>query len=151
MRLSVCEISMNEKRIKLECESKVELVPILGKAVRGICSCCNLTEEFLFELELVLVEAATNVVIHAYEGKEGFLLEVIVSFTEEYITFQIIDSGIRNINKLHKPRYDPENINSLPESGLGSFLIHQYMDEVDYKENCGKNELTLKKYYEKTS
>lgn len=41
--------------------------------------------------------------------------------------------------------FDPGDIQSLPESGMGLQIIHEIMDEVDYRSDAGVNRLSLMK------
>lgn len=138
---------MQDKIIKLTCDSRIELIPLMAKAVRAICAYKTMNEEFLYQVELCLDEAVSNVIIHAYQSEAGHEVEVWVILGEERMTIKIIDSGKKNTYTAPlELQYDPNDLNSLPESGYGCFLINKLMDEVLYREFSGKNELILYKY-----
>jgi serine/threonine-protein kinase RsbW len=60
---------------------------------------------------------------------------------------QIIDSGISRDSFVIKDLdYDPNDIDNLPESGMGLYLIKQLMDDLDYYSINGKNYFTLRKF-----
>lgn len=140
---------MFDSSIKLSIDSKLDQVPPLGKAVRGICSCAIDDELTLYQLELCLVEAVTNVINHAYQRIPGKCIDVDVSLADKQITFQVSDNGDKNSRVIPKEElnYDPIDVSTLPESGMGLFLIHKIMDEVSYKDDHDKNVLIMKKNY----
>ena len=136
---------MDEKLIKLICDSRIDLVPLLGKAVKGICTSLNINEELLYQLELCIVEAINNVICHGYKNTLGHEIEVLVILKDDKITFQMTDNGFKNLNTKRSLEFDPKVIDSLPESGMGLFIIQQIMDEVSHQEVAGKNVITMSK------
>lgn len=141
---------MYERFIKLIIESKIDSIALLSKAIRAICSTVMNDEVMLYNLELCLVEAISNVINHAYHRKPGNLVEVAVTVDDQHVTFQIIDSG----NKISPPPpkkeldFNANDMTTWPESGMGLFLIYQIMDEVNFGEHEGKNVLTMKKCFD---
>lgn len=143
---------MAEKSMKLTFESKLDCLPLLGNAIKGICSCVIQDELLLSQLELCLVEVVSNVINHAYKKEAGHTIEVIVSLTQNHATFTVIDTGIKNPQIFKKElNTDPQDINGLPESGMGLPIIYQIMDEVVFREEQGKNFAILKKKFNKIS
>lgn len=142
---------MFERRVKLIIESKVNQITPLAKAVRAICSCLIQDELLLYHLELCTVEAVTNVINHSYHRKPGHFVEVIVSLDENQVKIQVIDTGEKGA-KIHVKKeldYDPADISTLPESGMGLFLIHKIMDEVIFSDDQEKNIIVMRKQLEK--
>ncbi|MCZ7603337.1 MAG: hypothetical protein M5R37_10725 [Melioribacteraceae bacterium] len=43
--------------------------------------------------------------------------------------------------------YDPEDIENLPEGGMGLYIIDQLMDEISYKVLDGVNIFSMKKKF----
>ncbi len=145
-------MSMHTRSIKLIIESNIDHIPLLSKAVRSVCSTVIQDEVLLYNLELCLVEAVTNVIEHAYHQKLGNLVEVIVTFDENDIVFHVIDLGDKGVIPIPKKEldYNPKDVSSLPESGMGLFLIHRIMDEVHLSKKGKKNVLLMKKYVNQT-
>lgn len=141
---------MYERFIKLIIESKIAHIPLLSKAVQGICSVVVNDEILLYNIQLCLVEAVTNVIKHAYHLKPGNFVEVTVTLADRQVTIQIMDSG----EKVSLPLPNKELVQNqddfvaLAESGRGLFLIHEIMDEVISSEYEGKNVFTMKKMFE---
>ena len=90
----------------------------------GTTSC----DETINLLILAFQEAATNVILHAYDGKEEQPIEVVVD----------VDDLQASISIYHEGRdFDPEGVQSPAfdgsrETGFGIYLIRQSMDEVEY-------------------
>lgn len=142
---------MFDSSIKLVIDSKLNQVPPLGKAVRGIASSVIDDELELYQIELCLVEAVTNVINHAYHRNPGNEVIVKVALTESQIIIQIIDSGDKSSRVIPKEElnYNPSDVTSLPESGMGLFIIYKIMDEVSYLDNEEKNVLLMRKSFKK--
>lgn len=142
-------INMNDMSVKVIFESKLAYLPILRKAVRGICSSIiENNEEFLQDIDLCLNEALSNVICHAYQNEPGHEIQVIVALYSHEIMIQIIDIGLKNTNT-EKP-IESEHIDEIPnlsETGRGLLLMHQLMDEVTYKTEKEKNILILRKTF----
>lgn len=141
---------MYERSIKLIIEDKIDNIALLGKAIRAICGTVVNDEVLLFNLELCLVEAVTNVINHAYHREPGHYVEVIVAVDDHHVDFQVIDAG--DHVPLPPPKqelnYNPSDMTTWPESGMGRFLIHSIMNEVSYSNHGGKNILKMKKKIE---
>jgi anti-sigma regulatory factor (Ser/Thr protein kinase) len=105
----------------------------------------SLSPDVIFNLNLVLEEAVTNVVMYAYpEGKCGSI-EIVAKCDGSSVTFVISDSG-----KPFDPTMVPDVDVTLPAEerrigGLGIFLIRQMMDSLEYRRHGGKNILVLNK------
>jgi anti-sigma regulatory factor (Ser/Thr protein kinase) len=90
-------------------------------------------------------EAATNIMLHGYAGREG-IVEVEVERQDDSLVLRLRDWA---------PQYDPTtaqspNINLGLEQrrpgGLGIYLIRLVMDRIEYRNTPeGGNELTLVK------
>lgn len=142
---------MYERFIKLIIESKIDSVALLSRAIRAICSTVLNDEIMLYNVELCLVEAITNVINHAYHRKPGNFVEVSVTIDDYHVNFQIIDSGDKAPIPPPKKElgFNANDLSTWPEYGMGLFLIYQIMDEVTFGEQEGKNILTLIKYFDK--
>jgi serine/threonine-protein kinase RsbW len=136
-----------ERVITLIIESKIDNIVLLSKAVRAICSSVVSDETILYNLELCLVEATSNVIEHGYHRKPGNLVEVCVTVDDNHVIIQIIDSGDKIPHTISKRKldYDCKDVTNLPESGIGLFLIQSLMDEVSFDQQGGKNVIMMRK------
>lgn len=117
-----------------------EGVRILARPILG--------EEAAGDVELALVEAATNVVRHGY-GSEGGPIRIEASEIANGMMVKISDWGRPIPGEalasagLSRFDFDPSNLVDIPEGGMGLSLIASVMDEVTYRSDEGQNILTL--------
>ncbi len=113
-------------------------------AIRLVASVCKLVpgswDAFQDEVISAFSEALNNVVLHG-GAPPGALLELDLELGEGQLTIRLRDYG-----KSFDPRTAPEpDLASLPESGMGTFIIRSFMDEIAYQ-GGSPNTLTMTKY-----
>lgn len=141
---------MSTKKIKLVIEADLANVEIIGMTVNAFCRGLRLPEPTPHEMELCVVEAANNCIVHAYAHQTGGEIEVIIELAGERLTFKVCDTGETMIPMLYgvnRPEFDPGDISTLPENGMGLFIIHEIMDDVAYERSAGMNILTMSKRF----
>lgn len=132
--------------IKLLVSSRLANVRFLGLAVHAFCTYLNFGETEAYQVQLALVEAVTNVIRHAYDGQPGQEVEVTVSLQPPCLSFQVKDTG-QPLPAL-KPKalkFDPGDVQHLPEGGMGLGIVHHVMDRVEYRRVGETNILTMDK------
>ena len=83
-------------------------------------------------------EAFNNIVIHGYRGRPDGMLDVEAEMTADRMTLRLSDTGQSvNFNDVETPDLD-----AMPESGMGVFMIHSLVDDVQYLRGS-PNVLTL--------
>lgn len=118
----------------------------LAPFIEDIGEQLSLKTDVVFNLNLAIEEAVSNVMMYAYDSP-GNTLTLSADAEGNCITFIITDSG--------KP-FDPTkeiaeadttlSVEERPIGGLGMFLIKNIMDDVCYERTVdNKNVLTLKK------
>lgn len=105
----------------------------------------GLSPEWVFNLNLVLEEAVSNVILYAYPKEEHETISLVAKKTDHQLIFVLTDSG-----KEFDPTQAPDADITLSAEerqigGLGIFLIRQIMDKVEYQRIDGKNVFTLGK------
>lgn len=105
----------------------------------------GLSPELVFNLNLVLEEAVSNIILYAYPKGEHENISLTAKKTENQLLFVLTDTG-----KEFDPTLMPDaDVNLAAEDrqigGLGIFLIRQIMNEVEYQRIDGRNVLTLGK------
>ncbi|HEX15954.1 MAG TPA: ATP-binding protein [Deltaproteobacteria bacterium] len=142
------ELKSMVKEITLEIESRLENVPLVGLAVKEICY-HFLPEIDPHKMELCVVEACTNVIRHAYEGREGKRVKVLLTIFPDRVVFEVSDTGrAMEPQHLHAPAPDLSKVEELPERGLGLQIIKEVMDEVQYRSSEEGNTLIMTKIVE---
>jgi serine/threonine-protein kinase RsbW len=142
------ENSMSSKTLHLSIDSKFSDVSLIGHAVRGICACSPLSVEVYDDMEICVVEAVNNAIAHAYRRQGGFRVETAITLHQDRISFEISDFGaaIREFTP-RSLEFDPQVIDSIPESGMGLFIIETIMDEVSYRSENGRNTISFCRYF----
>jgi len=136
------------KTLHLSIESKLSDVALVGHAVRGICAFSPLDAKAYGEMEVCVVEAVNNAISHAYRHEDGFRVETDITLHQDRISFEISDSG-KTMQDFapHSLEFDPEETSSIPENGMGLFIIETIMDEVSYRSENGRNTLSFCRYF----
>ena len=98
-------------------------------------------------LENGFTEALNNVIKHSYKGESDKPIEVVVNKKKKLLEIEIIDTGEAR-KSFEKPTldFDPDDIQSLPEGGMGLFIIEEIMNETNYKVVDGKNIFIMRKF-----
>jgi serine/threonine-protein kinase RsbW len=84
---------------------------------------------FRHEMVTAFGEAFNNIVIHGYRGVTGGMLEVEVELCSDEMTLTLKDTG----QACDFGGLTPPDLDSMPEGGLGVFMIHALVDEVVYR------------------
>lgn len=85
-------------------------------------------------------EAFNNIVIHGYRDRSDGILDVEAELSPDRMTLRLIDNGHAvDFGGLHPPELD-----TMPERGMGVFLINALVDEVVYQAGA-PNVLSLTK------
>ena len=88
-------------------------------------------------------EAYNNIVLHGYAGREPDPIRLQIENCPEWMRITIKDTGIS-----FDPALAPSpDLDTLPESGLGIFIMRSIVDEVTYVAGC-PNTLTLVKRFD---
>ncbi len=102
-------------------------------AIRVVASTCKLLPERGRDFDAAAIsafsEALNNVILHGYGPVLGDLeIEIEVEPAQHRLTIRIIDYG-----KAFDPAKVPvPDLDSLPESGMGVFIMRSFMDSVTY-------------------
>ena len=107
----------------------------------------NLDDKEIYNVQLVVDEAASNIIEHAYEGIPDGKIDLSLDVTRKALTIVMRDQGKKfNVDDAEEP-----DINAVLEDravgGLGLFFMRKLMDHVhfDWSPEMG-NVLTMVKY-----
>ncbi len=135
---------MEVKTFKIKSEyAKVDEV---NQEIKNFLQFNNVENFVCSQIEISLTEALNNVIKHGYKGDETKSIEIEVVKDGSILVIKVVDEGEPRKNlEIPKLDFDPKDIQNLPESGMGLYIISQLMDEMDYMNIKGKNIFTLKK------
>ncbi len=100
------------------------------------------------DMNLVLTELLTNIVLHAYEKRPDRNIEARARFTGEFLELLIIDQGTElpsSVLEGAEIDFDGEDIFELPEGGFGWGIVHAIIDKIEYQRVNDTNRLLLRK------
>ncbi|REL24865.1 ATP-binding protein [Rhodohalobacter sp. SW132] len=104
------------------------------------------TKQQIADIRLVVDEAITNIIKHAYRGDDKKSIDIEISFEKDMICIQIQDTGKSfKMNRYSEPDIE-RKIKEKKRGGMGLYLIHSLMDEVSYSNKNGTNEMIMCKY-----
>ena len=130
---------------KLVLKNEISEISKLAVFIEELGEELNLTPDLVFNLNLVLEEAVSNVILYAYPKEESQEISLLAKMSGSNLVFVLTDSG-----KEFDPTQAPDADITLSAEerqigGLGIFLIRQIMNTVEYQRIDGKNVLTLGK------
>lgn len=98
------------------------------------------TADRAFRNEMITAfgEAFNNVCTHGYRGRSDGMLDVEAEITSSGMTLRLSDNGLA----VDFASVTPPDLDSIPEGGMGIFIIHSMVDEVAYQ-GGDPNVLTL--------
>ena len=132
--------------------SEFSLVHSVSKLVEGILKSTLSDESLIFNLNLSLVEALNNCVIHAYKKQNNRVIRLKCLLSKEKIEYYIFDE-IKLSSRINSALENSKNAvfdeaNILKESGRGLFLIQSLMDEVKWIELENGKQFYMRKQLE---
>ena len=127
--------------------STYDEVASTSKQVRLFCQESKIGKKECEQIELCVTEALNNVIKHSYKGKLKEQIKITVNITNKSLEIDVSDKGEAR-KSFDKPKldFDPDDIQSLPEGGMGLFIIEEIMNETHYRNEDGKNIFTMRKY-----
>ena len=130
---------------KLVIKNEISEIGKLATFIEELGEELVLTPDLIFNLNLAVDEAVTNVILYAYPKEEQKDIFISANMSDNILIFVLTDSG-----KEFDPTQVPDADITLSAEereigGLGIFLIRQIMDTVEYQRIDGKNVLSMSK------
>ncbi|MEL7636993.1 MAG: SpoIIE family protein phosphatase [Anaerolineaceae bacterium] len=120
----------------------------ISEFVRAYAQNLPFTPKQVYEIDLAVDEACSNIIDHAYKGMPEGDIRLFLSHDEVALTILIQDDGSGfELDTVPLPDLTGP-LEERRERGLGVFLIQELMDEVIHEPNTGNgNQLTLVKNF----
>ncbi|MEJ8548213.1 anti-sigma B factor RsbW [Brevibacillus borstelensis] len=136
--------------ITLTLPARVEYVSIARLTVSGIANRMGFAYEDIEDIKLAVAEACTNAVEHAYDSPQGNdQLRVSCWLLPDRLVVEVQDKGkglaLEKGRETLAPIRPDVDIDEVKEGGLGLYLIHSVMDEVQVSSYDGVA-VTMTKY-----
>ena len=117
------------------------------QAVCAFCAQLDPTLEELSDIRIIISEAVTNCVVHAYRKAPGDVFVSVKCYDDRSIHIKIKDKGcgIENVEEARQPLYTTDAENE--RSGMGFTVMESFCDKVRVFSGCKKGTtVTLFKY-----
>ncbi|MBR5193553.1 MAG: ATP-binding protein [Bacteroidaceae bacterium] len=130
---------------KLVIKNDISEISKLATFIGELSEELDFTPELNFNLNLVLEEAISNVILYAYGNEKQKDISLVAYLSDNNLVFVLTDSGAE---------FDPTKVPDADVTlsaeereigGLGIYLIRQIMNTVEYHRIDGKNVLTMRK------
>ncbi len=144
-----------KKATLLKPEAVIEDLAIVRDFIQQHAKVFGLSQEKVDDLILAVDEAVTNILVHGYQGRPGYL-EIVIERNENHVSARVRDRA-----SPFDPRQVPDPDLTIPLEqrklgGMGIFFIRHLIDLVDYQalvdggdeEHHPVNELTLIQYFQ---
>ena len=121
-------------------------VGILGVSARALFQELSYDPTLVFQLELAVVEAGNNIVVHACKKDRTQTFEMEFSVSKTHVKCIFRDQGIsENFLKDNRTRNPCSEADFPAENNRGICLICNIMDTVNYTQKGNTNILTISK------
>ena len=112
--------------------------------VDAVCAAAGFTPRAAANIRLAVDEACTNIIKHAYAGRSG-TISIACGTRGRWLEIRILDRGAAFEGRIDLPQLG-QLVESRRKGGLGVFLMHRLMDQVEYQTTPAGNEWTLRKH-----
>ncbi|QPQ54979.1 ATP-binding protein [Allosphingosinicella flava] len=114
-------------------------VAALADDVRAACRAAGVDEAIAIDLEIAVVEAANNIVVHGYGPGAPGHYSARIAASADAITITLVDRGA----PIPAGAFDAGEVAIDSESGRGLAIIRACVDDLSYSSSAGENRLTL--------
>lgn len=120
-------------------------IPRVEQMLRAFITKHQLPLSFIMDFTLAAEELLTNVISYGYEDARRHFIQLRLQYDARAVTLRLEDDG---------RAYDPlttalpsltAGVMERPIGGLGIYLVHQLMDQVEYQRVAEKNIVVLTK------
>jgi serine/threonine-protein kinase RsbW len=140
-------------------------LPRLGTWARTSCERCASSSAWLDAIEVSVVEAASNIMLHGFGASSGgdacdiataegmpnawpALIVVTLRCFDMWLSVDLLDRGRPPPDDLFSVDtpvfgFDPDDLANLPEAGMGVAIIRASVDLLEYRRRLGVNRLRM--------
>lgn len=132
--------------IKFSITSEYHNISMVSKKIKTFLLRQRVDVEISDPILICLMEALNNSIEHSYLEKSGNNIDVIVSISKTKVEIDIMETGIPRTN-FDKPKlqFNPDDLSTAPEGGMGLYIIDNLMDSVSYTSEKGVNTTSFSK------
>ena len=135
------------KQFELNVDVKTDSLGIIDEAVEDCMREAGASEAKIISVDVAIDEIFSNIIFYSglNEDEKALIRVTVEDDNEKMITLEFVDTG-RPFNPLERPEPDVTKPAEEREiGGLGIFMVKKSMDHVSYRNEDGKNILTIMK------
>ena len=131
---------------KFSLTSEYHNISLVSKKIKSFLVKEEVDDKIIDPVLISLMEALNNSIEHSYKEEQGNNIDVIVSVLKTKVEIDILETGFARTN-FDKPslEFDPDDLDNVPEGGMGLFIIDSLMDSTSYTSENGVNTTTFSK------
>ena len=131
---------------KFSITSEYHNISLVSKKINSFLKKEKVDQEIIDPVLISLMEALNNSIEHSYKEEQGNAIDIIVSVLQTKVEIDILETGFARTN-FDKPslEFDPDDLDNVPEGGMGLFIIDSLMDSTSYTSENGVNTTTFSK------
>ena len=138
-------MSITKPRISFSLRNSLSELDRLSEQLSLAGQRWKLSEKTIFQINLVLDELFTNIVSYGFDDTLDHSIVISLEYDGERMQITMTDDGHAfDINQADNPELDISP-DQKDVGGLGIFLVRQYVDDISYKREKGKNIIKLTK------
>ena len=129
---------------KYSITSEYHNISMVSRKINSFFNEHGVGQKIIDSILITLAEALNNSIKHSYLEEPGNNIDLIVSISKTKVEIDILETGIRRTN-FEKPtiQFDPNDLATVPEGGMGLYIMESLMDSILYNSNKGVNTTTL--------
>jgi serine/threonine-protein kinase RsbW len=135
---------MSKNKVEMRIPSDLVFERVVRAAAEEIGKQLGLSEEKVADLTLVVSEAVTNAIEHGNRLQREINVGVVFSMESDRLEISVIDQGEKSQPpEIRRCAISEEAIEEGELRGLGLYLIHQLVDQVEFTSNEEGNTFTM--------
>jgi len=125
--------------------NKLAELETLMSGVTAWCQQRSLSEETVYEVNLVVDEVVSNIIRHGFKDGQEHTIRFGISLDKDDVVISVEDEGL-HFNPLIIPPPDISRpIQERQPGGLGIFLVKKLTDDIRYRREGDTNFLVMRK------
>ncbi|MGO4537522.1 anti-sigma B factor RsbW [Paenibacillus sp. 2TAB19] len=127
--------------------AEAQYINIVRLALYGIAEKAGFSFEQMEDMKVAVTEACTNAVLHAYESGQSGMIHIRIELDKQGICIRVKDDGnsfdYDNATQQFVSHH-LKSLNDVKAGGLGLFLMHALMDNVEVRTDRGTEVILTK-------
>ena len=139
-------MTLDENVLEIALDNELAQIADVAAKIDAFCEAHELAPDVAYAVNLSIDEILTNAISYGYDDDDPHRIEITVRRGADLIVVVVRDDSAAFDPSAGGPEADLEaGLEDREIGGLGIFLVHQMMDEVEYERVDGRNVVTLTK------